>query len=131
MGTQQLMLIVLGVIIVGIAIVVGIQMFGQSAVEANKNAILQDALNVAAKAQQWYRKPTVLGGGGRSFSGFDLSDISMDSTTENGTIRISNVTSNSFRITVVGKEDGDGDGTPVTVQLTVYPDSTSNPTISD
>jgi len=32
---------------------------------------------------------------------------------------------------VVGKEDGDGDGTPVTVQLTVYPDSTSSPTITD
>jgi len=135
MGTQQLLLIVLGVIIVGIAIVVGIQMFGASAVEANKNAIVQDALQVAAKAQQWYRKPEVLGGGGRSFENFDLTDIGytgQDSVeTQDGTIIVSGQGSNSFVVTVVGKEDGDGDGNPVRVRMTVYADSTSDAEFSE
>jgi len=131
MGTQQLMLLVLGVIIVGIAIVVGIQMFGQNAVEANKNAIVHQAISLALMAQEWYRKPLSLGGGGRSFANFTLESISKDSVTEDGIIRISDRTTNSFVVTVVGKEDGDGDGTPVTVRLTVYPDSTSDPVVSD
>ena len=134
MGTQQLLLIVLGVIIVGIAIVVGIQMFGASAVEANKNAIVQDALQVAAKAQQWYRKPEVLGGGGRKFTGFDLTKIGFDSpgtneatadSTENGKIWLT-VSSDHIIIHVRGKEQG-ADGNLIELQDTVYADRVSSP----
>ena len=70
MGQQQLLLIVLGVIIVGIAIVVGINLFQSSAVDANRNAVIQDLNTLASKAQEYYKKPTSLGGGGNSFLGF-------------------------------------------------------------
>jgi len=91
MGTQQLLLIVLGVIIVGIAIVVGIQMFETSAAEASKNAIIQDLLTAASKAQAWYRKPSALGGGNYSFDGLsskaDLyNKAGIDTSTDNGSI---------------------------------------------
>jgi len=69
MGQQQLLLIVLGVIIVGIAIVVGINLFRASAVDANRNAVIADLNNLAASAQQYYKKPSTLGGGGNSFVG--------------------------------------------------------------
>ena len=69
MGTQQLLLIVLGVIIVGIAVVVGINIFGTNAEQANKDALTQDCLRLASAAQGYYRKPTMLGGGNNDFTG--------------------------------------------------------------
>ena len=83
MGQQQLLLIVLGVIIVGIAVVVGINVFTASSVSANKDAIVSDLTNLSALAQQYYRKPAALGGGGNSFSGFTVP--SQLQTTANGT----------------------------------------------
>jgi len=67
MGQQQLLLIVLGVIIVGIAVVVGINVFTASATEANRNAIIADLTQLASMAQQHYRKPAAMGGGGNAF----------------------------------------------------------------
>ncbi len=68
MGQQQLLLIILGVIIVGIAVAVGITMFQDNAVSANKDAVTNDLVQLAAKAQQYYRKPSALGGGGNHFT---------------------------------------------------------------
>ena len=70
MGQQQLLLIVLGVIIVGIAVVVGINVFTASSEEAAKDAVVSDCTTIGAMAQQYYRKPTAMAGGGNSFVGF-------------------------------------------------------------
>jgi len=67
MGQQQLLLIVLGVIIVGIAIVVGINLFNANAEESSKDTMASEGTNLAALAQQYYKKPVALGGGGNSF----------------------------------------------------------------
>lgn len=72
MGQQQLLLIVLGVIIVGIAVVVGINLFTANSVQANQDAVASDVTNIAALAQQFYLKPTTLGGGGNTFSNFTI-----------------------------------------------------------
>jgi flagellar basal body-associated protein FliL len=64
MGQQQLLLIILGVIIVGIAIAVGITMFASGSVQANKDAIVNDLNNLAANAYQFRIRPTTMGGGG-------------------------------------------------------------------
>ncbi len=68
MGQQQLLLIVLGVIIVGIAVVVGINLFNANAESSAKDGIVSDCTNLAAMAQQFYKKPVSMGGGGNSFS---------------------------------------------------------------
>ena len=62
MGQQQLLLIILGVIVVGIAVAVGITMFQDNAISANRDAVTNDLVNLAARAQQYYRRPTALGG---------------------------------------------------------------------
>ncbi|MGC8653759.1 MAG: hypothetical protein ACP5US_07200, partial [Candidatus Kryptoniota bacterium] len=80
MGQQQLLLIVLGVIIVGIAIAVGISMFKSNAQSSNRDQVINDLNNLAAKAQQYYRKPTAMGGGEQDFNGFKLAPVD----TENG-----------------------------------------------
>jgi hypothetical protein len=70
MGQQQLLLIVLGVIIVGIAVVVGINIFSASAESSAQDAVVSDCTTIGAMAQQYYRKPIAMGGGGNSFVGF-------------------------------------------------------------
>ena len=69
MGQQQLLLIILGVIIVGIAIAVGITMFSSSSVQSNKDAIINDLNNLAANAYQFRIRPTTMGGCGGSYTG--------------------------------------------------------------
>lgn len=68
MGQQQLLLIVLGVIIVGIAIVVGINLFNANAESSAQDSLVSQGTNIGALAQQYYKKPTALGGGGNSFT---------------------------------------------------------------
>ena len=72
MGQQQLLLIVLGVIIVGIAIVVGINLFNANAVSSNRDAVISDLNNLAAMAHQYYMKPGTMGGGGNSYLNFAM-----------------------------------------------------------
>ena len=83
MGQQQLLLIVLGVIVVGIAVVVGINLFNANATSANRDGVISDLNNIGAMAQQYYKKPVSMGGGGNTFTGW-LIPTGLDSTA-NGT----------------------------------------------
>lgn len=78
MGTQQILLVVLGVIIVGISVTIALVVFGTSADQADKDAITQGCLKIVAAAQAYYRKPQMLGGGGNSFDGIQISDCGMN-----------------------------------------------------
>ena len=82
MGQQQLLLIVLGVIVVGIAIAIGITLFSANAVSANRDGVVSDLNHLGAMAQQFYKKPTSQGGGGNAFTGWTL-PAELD-TTANG-----------------------------------------------
>ncbi len=98
MGQQQLLLIVLGVIVVGIAVVVGINLFNANAEEANKDGIVSDATNLGAMAQQYYKKPTSMGGGGNSFVNWSIPS-GLDSTA-NG--QYSEGTPSATSVTITG-----------------------------
>ncbi len=63
MGTQQILLIVLSVIIVGIAVAVGITMFNAQATNSNRQAIVGDMNNQASSALAFYKTPATHGGG--------------------------------------------------------------------
>jgi hypothetical protein len=65
MGTQQILLIVLSVIIVGAAIAVGITMFNNQSYASNKAAIAADAQSFATQVVQYYKTPLSQGGAGR------------------------------------------------------------------
>lgn len=62
MGQQQLILLVLATIIVGLAIVVGIRAFNENNIKSNADAMLQDAVRMANDAQAWKQKPAPFGG---------------------------------------------------------------------
>ncbi len=80
MGQQQLLLLVLGIVIVGLAVVVGIQAFGENQKKANSDALVNDAIRIASDAQAWKLKPKAFGGGAElvgaaNFSGLTLMQI--------------------------------------------------------
>jgi Tfp pilus assembly protein PilE len=124
MGQQQLLLIILGVIVVGIAVAVGITMFTDNAVNANRDAVTNDLVNLAARAQQYYRRPTALGGGGNSFVGLTadqtgLTKLTNRASNANGTYSIVNAgTSTGVTIQGVGTEYADASNL-VTMQIFV------------
>lgn len=138
MGQQQLLLITLSVIIVGVAVSVGVNMFQSGAVEANRQALVSDVVNAAAKAQKYYRTPEAMAGGGQNFDGFKLS--TPDTANPNGVFTISTSKPNSnagisgsvtpisgssgtIYVVASGKEKGDDGTNPVKVYAKVTADS--------
>ena len=83
MGQQQLLLLVLGIVIVGLAVVVGIQAFGENQKKANADALVNDAIRIASDAQAWKLKPAAFGGGAADadFSAFSLEQVGYEVTT--------------------------------------------------
>jgi hypothetical protein len=79
MGQQQLLLLVLGIVIVGLAVVVGIQAFGENQKKANADALVNDAIRIASDAQAWKLKPQAFGGGANGddndFATFSLEQV--------------------------------------------------------
>ena len=67
MGQQQLLLLVLGIVIVGLAVVVGIQAFSENQTKANADAMINDGVRIASDAQAWALKPAQFGGGAGDF----------------------------------------------------------------
>ena len=125
MGQQQLLLIVLGVIVVGIAVVVGINLFNANSVSSNRDGVVSDLNNLGAMAQQFYKKPVSMGGGGNSFDdtngATDAWEIPAQlDTTANGTYTL---TSGDQEITIVGlgTEIGDDGSNPIQHTATINP----------
>jgi Tfp pilus assembly protein PilE len=109
MGQQQLLLVILVTVIVGIATVVAINTFSSASKAANRDAVLNDISAIAASAQSYYTKPKMLNGGGSSFEGLDFKKISftgkfvgtevLKTVNENGTYEITERTPGKFAIT--------------------------------
>ena len=128
MGTQQILLIVLSVIIVAIAVAVGITMFNTQAQNANRQAMIADANNYAAQMLAYYKTPTSHGGGGRAFeSSMDGLEIWLGFDTgtgkysnDNGTYTLTFTDSITTKIIGIGTEKGNDreDNTMITAVLT-------------
>ena len=69
MGQQQLLLLILGVIVVSVAVIVGVTMFQDNALDHNRAAVIADLKTLASKAQHYYGRPMTMGGGSNSFVG--------------------------------------------------------------
>ena len=101
MGQQQLLLIVLSVIVVGLAVIVGISLFSANAISSNRDGVVSDLNNLGVIAQQFYKKPTSMDGGEKKFTGWILPQ-ELD-TTANGNY-VATVRSQSVTIRGYGKE---------------------------
>lgn len=128
MGTQQILLIVLSVIIVGIAVAVGITMFNAQATNSNRQAIMSDMNNLAASALAYYKTPVSHGGGGGAWGsdvdpigqwlGYDYDTGDDECTTGNGSFVLT-VASDVLTITGLGSEIGNDGSAEVGGTLTV------------
>ena len=70
MGQHQTLLIFLTVLIVGIATAIGIQIFEESAIQTNRDSILQDLQVILDDANAYALRPESSGGGDGSFDGY-------------------------------------------------------------
>lgn len=124
MGQQQLLLVILVTIIVGIATVVAINVFGSSAANANQDAVRQDVITIAASAQGWYIKPSMMGGGNNSFAGMTFRDIQFAADEIDAS---DNLTAYNMNGTYVLAEDGND----TSIQITAHPSSCDGYTDND
>jgi len=109
MGQQQLLLIILGVIIVGIAIAVGLQLFQAGAVDSNQDAMITDIMNISANADQWRIRPVSMGGGSGEFTAEIVAKLNENqrlTETANATYAVEFTDNNNITITGTNSEYG-------------------------
>lgn len=136
MGQQQLLLVILVTILVGIATVVAMNVFGGAAEDANRDMVRQDILQGATTAQAIYARPVMLDGAGGDFTelpgdgsdaeklirrlGMPITQTGDDWSNANGTYQVTDVQRHSFRIE--GSPSSGGDNIVAEVSI----DTTSN-----
>jgi Tfp pilus assembly protein PilE len=125
MGQQQLLLIVLGVIIVGIAVVVGITTFAASSTSSNRDAVVSDLTHLATVAQAYYQTPIALAGGGNTFTGWSVPATL--ASTAHGTYTAT-IAAQSVTLVGTGTQTGDDGTNPVKVTLVISPTSITSTT---
>ena len=125
MGMQQVILIVLAVILIGIAIVIGISVFGKSAYNSNVQSIMVELEQFRSSIKEYWMLPTSMGGVGKDitrtgteslarFIGF-TSDSSGGTLSvlykhisENGEFRLIDCQDTTVQIATLGKEQKGG-----------------------
>lgn len=107
MGQQQLLLVILVTILVGIATVVAINTMQESRANANYDAVRQEILDASVRAQGYYMKNEMMGGGARSFQNITMEIIELESDNEHGTFSITDSGTDSFTITAIPAAGGD------------------------
>jgi hypothetical protein len=70
MGNQQLLLILLGVVIVGIAVAVGISLTREYYDDSVGDSVQASLMRLVTEAYEFHEKPKSMGGGGHTFIGF-------------------------------------------------------------
>ena len=72
MGTKQLLLIVLGIFIVGVAVAISLDIFDTQFSGQIRDMTIQKMHDVSSFAVSYWKKPQDIGGGGSSYSGFQI-----------------------------------------------------------
>jgi hypothetical protein len=123
MGQQQLLLIILGIIVVGIAIILGFTMYNSNSVSANRESLMNEMLHLSSLAVAYYHKPAMLGGGGNSFEGWEI-PVEFQKSID-GKIKY-NYQSKKDRVTITGTgtEIGNDGSSKIQMKIFVYQDRT-------
>ena len=98
MGQQQLLLIVLALILVGIATYLAIQLFAAYSEESARDTVIAEVINMATISLQYYQKAFEVGGGSRSFIDWQIPP-QLDST-DSGTYSI--ISTNNTQLILIG-----------------------------
>ena len=124
MGQNQLLMIVLSVIIVGVSVAVGIGQFGENPPTRNRDALAADSQRIVSTSQQWYRKPVSLGGGGNTFTNLTLAALGIGATNLNGAYALTVASATQITVVATGNEPTAG-GSDVQVTLEYFANNDS------
>jgi hypothetical protein len=110
------MVLVAIIVIVGVAL--AISYFLSNREDAEIDQTINELGDISAAAQEWYRKPSELGGGNWSFTGFTMGAISQPESTEVAAFRVVSAKGDSLSLEATGSD--------FTVDVSVTPSSTGN-----
>jgi hypothetical protein len=117
MGTQEMLMIALGVIIVGVAVAVGITMFINQGYNANKRALASEMTTYPPTLERYWSASKLLGGAGAdsaevtttSVAGYlGFSGPNNSQSSDNGEFRVISVNGTVVVIKAVGVGDRGG-----------------------
>jgi len=94
-------MIVLAIIIVGIAIAISIELFRANAIDSKRDILINECSNLASIAISYYKKPREMGGGGKTFVGWQVPNSMLQ--TVNGSY-LAQITPQQVTITGTGTE---------------------------
>jgi len=101
MGQQQLLLIVLVMLLVGIATVIAIRTTQQASAESNMDAVRLEILQAHSHARVFYTKPFMMGGGSSSFDGVTLNDLLLSEENDNARYEIIETSADNFTLSYI------------------------------
>lgn len=104
MGHQQLLLLVIGVIIVAVAILAGLEIFQRHVRQDEADGLLDRGLSIASHAVSWKTRNDPFAGGNQSYEELEtdgLALLGLDITTIRGHFGITDATVNTVEITGV------------------------------
>ena len=104
MGQQQLLLLVIGVVLVGLAVVAAFSVLDRHYAQDEADGLLERALAISTNAVGWHTLNGPFGGGAGSYERLAAGGIgmlSLDSTTVRGRYRITAATPTTFEVTGV------------------------------
>lgn len=120
-GTFLLPIIVSAIVFI-VAIPVGITMYSDSAINADRDALANDLVNLASRAQQYYARPASLGGGGQSFNSLtSITLLTNKPQNSNGTYWIVSNKGGDGPVVIGGRGLEVYNGRPVEVHIVVSP----------
>lgn len=104
MGQQQLLLLVMGIIVVGIAVIAGFAMGKATLRQSSVDTLVDRNLSIATEAVFWKTKRDPFSGGNASYVGLatdGMQKLFLGETTETGFFKITDATQNTLEITAV------------------------------
>jgi len=124
MGYQQILMIVIGVIIIGLSTTVGLSMFNQEMTRLNRQAVISDMNIFAGVANAYYKAPASYGGGDREWNvdqmgmwfGFNYDEQNNSITNDNGVYVFS---ASGDVLTIIGTGTSVGNDGSQNVQATL------------
>ncbi|MAL16484.1 MAG: hypothetical protein CL670_10095 [Balneola sp.] len=117
MGQQQLLLLIVTMIIIGIATITAINTLESSQVQANHESIKQKMIEAANYAQSYHRKSDMFGGGNGSFVSITLEELNLTADHTLGQFSISDESAESFTLTAIPAA-----GDEIDIVATIYKD---------
>jgi hypothetical protein len=104
MGQQQLLLLVMGVIIVGFAVIAGFAMASSTLRQSAVDSLVDRNISIATDAVFWKQKRDPFNGGNASYEGLatdGMQKLFLGETTISGFFKITLATENELEITAV------------------------------